>query len=194
MKRTLSCLLALALLLSLFVPSAANTVFATDSQPTSYSDSYNSGTRHVVCTTLDGTGASDYYTGSYTYDTLSGQSSSALLQSLRTLMTNTHDYFSSYTDCKNYSANTDCQNEDGTVVLLYSSYVSSMSQWNGWNREHVWPQSLGGDNTTGGGADLHHIRPADASLNSSRSNQPYGYADNGEAKYGKNPATGYLGG
>ena len=69
-----------------------------------------------------------------------------------------------------------------------------MSQWNGWNREHVWPQSLGGNNTSGGGADLHHIRPSDAVVNSTRGNKKYGNADGGKTVYGSNPATGYLGG
>ena len=69
-----------------------------------------------------------------------------------------------------------------------------MSQWNGWNREHVWPQSLGGGNTKGGGADLHHVRPSDAGVNSSRGNKKYGNSNNGTAKYGTNPAKNCLGG
>ena len=194
MKRSLSCLLLLAMLLSLLTFSAPSEVFAAGNQPASYSDTYNSGTRDVVCTTLSGTGAADYYTGIYTYANLSTQSDNTLLQSLRKLMTDTHKKISSYDDCKNYSDNTDCQNEDGTVVLLYTSYVATMSQWNGWNREHVWPQSLGGGNTSGGGADLHHIRPSDASVNSSRGNKLYGNVDGGKETNGSNPASGYLGG
>lgn len=194
MKRSLSCLLLLAMLLSLLTFSTPNEVFAAGDQPASYSDTYNSGTRDVVCTTLSGTGAADYYTGSYTYSNLSGQNEDALLQSLRKLMTDTHKKTSSYADCRDMAPNTDCQNGDGTVVLLYTSYVATMSQYNGWNREHVWPQSLGGGNTSGGGADLHHVRPSDASVNSSRGNKKYGNTDNGTAKYGNNPAVNCLGG
>ena len=193
MKRSLSCLLLLAMLLSLLTFSAPSEVFAAGNQPASYSDTYNSGTRDVVCTTLNGTGAADYYTGSYTYDTLSTQSASSLLQSLHTLMSDNHKT-SSYDDCRDYANRTDCQNEDGKVVLLYTSYVATMSQYNGWNREHVWPKSLGGNNTNGGGADLHHIRPSDASVNSSRGNKKYGNTNGGTEKYGNNPASGYLGG
>ena len=58
----------------------------------------------------------------------------------------------------------------------------------------MWPQSLGGGNTSGGGADLHHIRPSDAVVNSTRGNKKYGYANGGTAVSGKNPATGYAGG
>ncbi|MBE6941889.1 MAG: hypothetical protein E7455_06395, partial [Ruminococcaceae bacterium] len=191
LKRISAGLLALILVLSLIFTGIPTDVFATS---ITYSTSYNSGTRDEICTTLDGTGASDYYTSSYTYDVLSEQSSTQLLQSLRTLMTNTHTYRSSYDDCKNYANRTDCENEDGRVLLLYTSYSATMSQWNGWNREHVWPQSLGGGNTSGGGADLHHIRPSDAGVNSSRGNKKYGDSNNETAKYGSNPATGYLGG
>ena len=188
--RLLSVILLLAMVCSLFSfdTSAAGT------QPSTYSDQYNSGTRDVVCTTLSGTGASDYYTGNYTFDTLSTQNKDTLLQSLRTLMTSTHDYISSYDDCHYKADRTDCQNGDKSVTLIYTSYKATMSQWNGWNREHVWPKSLGGNNTRGGGADLHHIRPSDASVNSSRGNKKYGNVNGGTAKYGNDPADGCLGG
>ena len=190
-KRFGSGLMALVLVLSLFVGALPTDVFATS---ITYSTEYNSGTRDVLCTTLDGTGAAEYYTSSYTFDTLSQQGSSQLYQSLHTLMTNTHTYTSSYDDCHYKADRTDCQNEDGRVLLLYTSYSATMDQWNGWNREHVWPKSLGGNNTSGGGADLHHIRPSDAGVNSSRGNKKYGNSNNGTAKYGTNPATGCLGG
>ena len=194
-SRFLSLLLTLVMVFSLFTGTVSeNVATAAGTQPSTYSDTYNSGTRDVTCTTLNGTGASSYYTGGNTYDSLSTQTSSTLLQSLRTLMTSTHKKISSYSDCKNYSDNTDCQNGDGTVVLLYTSYVATMSQWNGWNREHVWPQSLGGGNTSGGGADLHHVRPSDASVNSSRGNKKYGDVNGGNKTTGNNPAKGYLGG
>ena len=164
-------------------------------QPTTYSKQYNSGTRDIWCTTLSGTSASSYYTGSYTYDNLSTLSSSSLKSSLTTLMTSTHSKTSSYDDCHYKADRTDCENENGRVTLIYTSYSATMSQWNGWNREHVWPQSLGGNNTSGGGADLHHIRPSDAGVNSSRGNKKYGNAGTGASeKHGSNPAVGVLGG
>ena len=44
-----------------------------------------------------------------------------------------------------------------------------------WNREHVYPKSLGNPNlgTSGPGADVHHIRPADISFNSQRSSKKF---------------------
>lgn len=179
--------LSLLLSMAVFSASAAG-------QPSTYSNSSNSGQRDVVCTTLSGTDAGTYYTGSNTFANLSGKSSTELLTALRSLMTSTHKKISTYDNCRDKADKTDCQNNDNSVVLLYTSYVSSMSQYNGWNREHVWPKSLGGGNTNGGGADLHHIRPSDASVNSSRGNKKYGNVTNGTLKYGSNPATGVLGG
>ncbi len=194
-RKSISILLAIAMICSVFVTITIPTQGAGSTQPTQYSSQYNSGQRGVICTTLDGTSASSYYTGSYVYDQLSGKSKDAIQSSLSTLMRSTHTYISSYDDCHNLADRTDCQNEDGSVSLIYTSYSATMSQWNGWNREHVWPKSLAGDTTTGGGADLHHIRPADAVVNSTRNNNKYGNVASGaKAVYGSNPASGCLGG
>ena len=191
-RSLLSVLLILVLLVSTVFTSYA---YEARSTITKYSKEYNSGTRGDVCTTLDGTSAATYYSAGYSYDTLSNLSSSSLFNSLQTLMRSTHSYTSSYNDCHYKADRTDCENEKGDILLLYTSYSATMSQWNGWNREHVWPQSLGGGNTTGGGADLHHIRPSDAGVNSSRGNKKYGESGSGATeKYGTNPAVGYLGG
>ena len=194
LKRSLlALLLVVVLVCSAIVPASATP--SNGSQPSKYSKEYNSGQRDVVCTTLDGTSALAYYTGSYTYDRLDDLSSSQLKTTLKTLMKTTHTYTSSYNDCHYKADRTDCENEKGDVLLIYTSYSATMSQWNGWNREHVWPQSLGGGNTSGGGADLHHIRPSDAVVNSTRGNKKYGNTgSSGTDKYGSNPATGYLGG
>ena len=192
-KSMTALLLSIVLIISTFLPVVAvDTRAAT--QPTKYSKEYNSGERGVVCTTLDGTSALSYYTGTYTYDKLDDQTGTTLYNALQTLMRSTHTYTSTYNDCHYKADRTDCENEAGDVLLIYTSYNATMSQWNGWNREHVWPQSLGGGNTTGGGADLHHIRPSDAVINSTRGNKKYGNTNGGTAKYGSNPATGYLGG
>ena len=107
-RRGLLLLLTIALIVSAFCISS----FAAQSQPFEYSSEYNSGERDVVCTTLEGTSASSYYAGSYTYDSLSSLSANALKSSLATLMKSTHSYISSYNDC-HYEANrTDCENFD----------------------------------------------------------------------------------
>ena len=189
-KNAVAALLAIVIVLSTtYMPVAA----VSDIQY-NYSGNYNSGKRDEVATTLNGTSALSYYGSNYDYEKLSALSADALKTALATLMQSTHSYKSTYDDC-HYKANrTDCQNEDGSVSLIYTNYSATMNQWNGWNREHVWPQSLGGGNTSGGGADLHHIRPSDASVNSSRGNKKYGEVTNGSTVKGNNPATGYVGG
>ena len=156
-------------------------------QPSSYSTSSNSGQRDVICTTLDGTSALDYYTGSYTYDNLSELSSSALLTTLRKLMTDTHKKQTSYDNCRDYASKTDCENNNGKITTIYTSYQTTHGEYNGgsgWNREHVWPKSIGGFSTSGGGSDLHHIRPSESKPNSTRSNDKYGEAPNGSTVTG----------
>ena len=192
-KSIVALLLSVVMMVTTLLPVVAveqSSTYAT----TTYSKESNSGTRDEVCTSLDGTSASSYYPSTYSYDALSQKSSSEIKSALKSLMTSTHKYTSSYNDCHYKADQTDCENNNGKVTLIYTSYQATMSQWNGWNREHVWPQSLGGGNTSGGGADLHHIRPSDAGVNTSRGNKKYGYSNNGTAKYGSNPAVGVLGG
>ena len=198
MRKTCKGLFSLLLIVAIVASLLTFSTSAASSEPAKYSKEYNSGQRGVVCTTLSGTSAGSYYSGTYTYDSLSQMNASTLKSSLKSLMKSTHTYYSSYNDCHYMANQTDCENENGKdnkLLLLYTSYTATQSQWNGWNREHVWPQSLGGGNTSGGGADLHHIRPSDAGVNSSRGNKKYGESGaNATSKYGSNPATGYLGG
>jgi len=61
------------------------------------------------------------------------------------------------------------------VILLYSGRSQSKSTNGGgandWNREHVWAKSHGDFGTaTGPGTDLHHLRPEDVTVNSTRGN------------------------
>lgn len=201
--RLLTLLLVLILMLQMTVSTAfafvpvnvsADELFAS-TQPSDYSTQYNSGKRDVVATTLSGTNADAYYTGSYDFDVLSTQSASQILSSLRTLLTSTHTKNSSYDDCKNMAGKTDCEEENGKVLLLYTSVYSTVSAANsGWNREHVWPKSLGGYGTSGPGADLHHIRPSDNRVNSCRGNLKYGNVTGGKDATGGNAASGISGG
>ncbi|WP_067437494.1 endonuclease [Nocardioides jensenii] len=67
------------------------------------------------------------------------------------------------------------------VILLYSGRSQSKSTNGGdpddWNREHVWAKSHGDFGTaTGPGTDIHHLRPTDVSVNSTRGNKDF---DNG---------------
>ncbi len=75
------------------------------------------------------------------------------------------------------------------VILLYSGR-SQAKDANGsgddqWNREHVWAKSHGDFGTaTGPGTDIHHLRPADVSVNSTRGNKDF---DKGGSEVGEAP-------
>lgn len=113
------------------------------------------------------------------YKDVLGLSGNALKLALRTLTTNTHKKNSTYADCKNELPDIDEDlNNPNNMILFYTgqSIKKSKDLNNDWNREHIWPQSLGWFKTSGAGSDLHHIRPCNISVNSSRGNKKYGYA------------------
>ena len=105
-----------------------------------------------------------------------------LKSELRTLISKNHTP-TSYTDCKNPDLieQTDGDPDNPGNIILFWSGLSIDSAWDGsWNREHVWPQSQGWFSESGAGADLHHIRPTDVSVNSSHGNRPYGIVSEGK--------------
>ncbi|MFG3714541.1 endonuclease [Micromonospora sp. NPDC047730] len=64
------------------------------------------------------------------------------------------------------------------VILLYTGRSQSKTSNGGdpddWNREHVWAKSHGDFGTaTGPGTDVHHLRPTDVSVNSTRGNKDF---------------------
>ncbi len=194
MKRLAAMLLCICILFGLCLPTDAQAV------QYQYSTSKNSGSRHEVCTTLEGTRVDSYYTGSYTYGKLSAMQGDALLDSLRALLTSTHTKKSKYDDAHYKADKTDCENGNGKITLIYTGYDASMSDWcndrsSGWNREHVWPKSLGDfSNNDTPGCDLHHVRPSDQPINSTRGNKKYGYVNGGKAVYGADYTGKALGG
>jgi uncharacterized protein len=76
------------------------------------------------------------------------------------------------------------------VILLYSGDSRSKDRNGGmigdWNREHTWAKSHGDFGTSKGpGTDIHHLRPTDVQVNSSRGNLDF---DNGGTANVKNCA------
>ncbi|MEI4768719.1 endonuclease [Psychrobacillus sp. FJAT-51614] len=71
---------------------------------------------------------------------------------------------------------TDEDPQNPNNVILFYSGISRSKNSNGgnvgqWNREHTWAQSHGGFGTSmGPGTDIHHLRPTDVQVNSSRGN------------------------
>ena len=188
MKRAALAATIVALLLSLCVSVGA----------VAYPVAYNGGERHVVCDELSYLSDS-YYQGNQSYEVLSQQSGSELLTSLRALMTKTHTTKTSYNNSRDMAYMTDSQSGDGKIVLLYTSVLVTQSDFIGsgsigWNREHVWPKSLGGFENTGAGADLHHVRPDDVTTNAKRGNLKFGNASGGSEVKGSSLVSGALGG
>jgi uncharacterized repeat protein (TIGR02543 family) len=67
-------------------------------------------------------------------------------------------------------------NKDDYIIGYYNGY-SFAGVWDSgktWNREHTWPQSKGADSGIDMGHDMQSVRPARASINSSRGNTAYG--------------------
>lgn len=100
-----------------------------------------------------------------------------LKSELASLITSTHSKTISYSELKTLLAVSDVDPENpSNLLLIYGSTTSSGTHQrsrakNGsWNREHVYAKSKGTPNlgTSGPGADGHHLRPADITLNSTR--------------------------
>jgi len=68
--------------------------------------------------------------------------------------------------------------DQGTSVD-YSQYDGGDGIYNdSWNREHVWPKSHGfPDETDTAYTDIHHLRPADRTVNSSRGTKDFSWGD-----------------
>ena len=132
----------------------------------------------IALSTVEVDAATSYYSGISTTAT-----GSTLKSQLRTLISK-QTKISTYDDCKDPAIvkKTDGNSSQSKIVLFWSG-INITASWDGgttWNREHVWPQSKGWFETSGAGADLHHIRPVDPSVNSSHNNNPYGVVTSGK--------------
>lgn len=156
-QRGLSFLLVLCIVTALFVTSVS---------------AKNTDRRGTDCTSLSSQ-ATAYYTGNYTYDTMSKLQggttnclttvNSAMYKRLQTLMSSTMTNSVSYSALTKYWPTTDGN------LLFYSDEISSS-----YNREHVWPKSRASFYQSNGGSDLHHLRPTNTNVNSTRSNYTMG--------------------
>jgi endonuclease I/chitodextrinase len=159
-----------------------------------------------LCTSLLVVSQEAYYDG-INFNDLTGI---ALKEALATKITSTHTNLLDYTPgVWEASKVTDVNPANSSqVILVYGwedgsdndvtndKYRDMSKQDNGssgsfvWNREHVYPKSLGNPNlgTSGPGADAHHLRPADRSTNSTRSNLPFADGTGNSGKVNSNSA------
>lgn len=134
------------------------------------------------------------YTGYY--EDASGLTGEALKKALRTIIS-TGLKTVTYDNLKNYLPYTDADPNDSSKIMLFYSQISVSNKWdpnNSWNREHVWPKSLGWYNESGAGSDIHHLRPENNRVNSTRGNMPFAEVTGGKNLTYSNKVVGVYGG
>ena len=180
-RRTIALLLILAI-----VCAVLPEIFATTGKLTA-----NTAERHKLCTALSKQAVA-YYTGSYTYTKLllmhgaedtstsyAAMQNNPLYTALNALMSSTHTNqnvtYSGYSSnaLATYWEKTDAAKGSGTYLYFYTDIPKSNTFT--MNREHIWPKSRASFYQTGGGSDLHHLRPSISSVNMAKSN--YAFAD-----------------
>lgn len=143
--------------------------------------------KSVSTTTSSGSG---YYDDIYGYgNTLKGV--------LHDLLRTTHSTQFSYNAIINQLKHTDEDPDNpNNLIEIYTGWsVDKESFGSGttdWNREHTWSKSHGGfGDVAPAGTDLHHLRPCDSTVNSTKSNK---YFDNGGTVVtDASPPAGYSG-
>ena len=115
-----------------------------------------------------------------------GLKGDALLEQLAKVLEVNHKYYNNYGELRGGLPYSDEDPENKSNIYYFYSGVSVSNTWGGgtiYNREHVWPKSNAWYNESGGGSDLHHLRPEDNRVNSTRNNLPFGEVNGGtEAK------------
>ena len=149
----------------------------------------NTDPRHQVCVELSDA-AEAYYTGDYSYESLSALSGAAdvstsyaamqdneLFDALHALMTDTHQYYTTYSGYNAGSlayfwASTDSVRDEDSYVMFYSDIPKNSEVQ--LNREHIWPKARASFYMTNGCADLHHLRPSASTVNIAKSDHTFG--------------------
>ena len=127
----------------------------------------------------EASGSVAYLSDGEFYASVTGMKSTTLLNELADIMYEQHNKYTSYEQIKDITQYTDTDPNNSDNVILFYKGTSVQGPWSSggefWNREHVWPQNLSGGlyGESGAGADIHHIRPTDKNVNSSRSNRKY---------------------
>ena len=178
MKRTTNRALSFVIVLAIVV-----SLFAGMLTTSAASYTANWGKRGQVATSPS-TKARSYYTGSYSYATLSSLSGSTsssaadiyaspLGTALHNLSESKQTYTTSYDATKTLYKYTDCENGITSTISSFYSGKSMNSTWgSGWNREHTWPNSKGLNGADEN--DIMMLRPTANSENGSRGNKAYG--------------------
>ena len=122
-------------------------------------------------TSAEATTSADYYASVENLST----NGASFRSSLASLITSTHKKLTTYDDLRDiYSESDKDPDKSGNILWFYTGtsvkYTGFGSNISSTNREHVWAKH-GGDAfspKSGPGSDAHHLRPANANLNSTR--------------------------
>jgi len=154
--------------------TTSTTVSSSSSLTTSENDSSSS---VPVSSSPDSSSQTDY--GPY-YGDLNNVADSELKTTLRTIISVMT--LVSYGDARYILDETDADPANSANLIVVYRGTSVSGVWDDgvtWNREHVWPQSLlnvSVSNTSKNvGSDLHNLKPANPSENSSRGNKYFDY-------------------
>ena len=165
---------AALLLLFVFVLSAALSVGTYAAEALS-----RPGNTDFAGTERNSNGAGSYYSGLNT--TLKGN---AFRAQLAELLKSTHTTYTTYKNgayslANVYKISDADPDKSGNIIWFYTGTSVSFSGFGSTsgttNREHVWPKDNGRafPAESGPGSDAHHLRPTEATLNSSRSSKSY---------------------
>ena len=117
------------------------------------------------------------------YASAEGKTGQALRQALHDIIDD-HTVVA-YTNTDEVFALTDRDSANaGNVILVYSRRSEPASCCAGeWNREHVWPNSLGIDRQLPPYSDLHNLRPSDYDVNAERGHKYFDESDPSETPF-----------
>ena len=152
----------------------------------------------VTHTAVEERVVADAATSDSYYNKITATGGTELLGQVHDLIVETHRTYTTYAQCKSNAITTDPGKGSNTVMEFYTQTDINNSNFDksgGWNREHVWAQSISGGlwGTDGAGSDLHHIRPAEKDLNARRGNMRYGEVGSSGVEQ-KTGSTNILGG
>ena len=186
MKRSFALTIALVMIMSLFTVFSINIGAASSSGTVNYKYDgkylYNWGEREEVATFLSPNAIAFYEKYSITYEEMASYTggtsknnvpSSQMYKELAKIMANAHSHITSYNETRDLYKYTDCENNGGAISSFYAGIAVGPAWDSGktWNREHTWPNSKGNGSSEN---DIMMLRPASASVNSSRGNKAYG--------------------
>lgn len=145
---------------------------------TSSSSNNNTGNTSTSTNTNNNTGGgteSNHYTGTYYNNVNLNATGDTLKQALRTLISK-QTHTTTYSELKDYlqDADEDPNNKNNMILFYTGKSVPKTDDMDIWNREHVWPKANGWFEESGAGADIHHIRPCNPTVNSNRGNKKFG--------------------